>query len=471
MKKVKKKDITLLGVILALLIAEWTCLVPYQSPQVVKTVDIKFLRRATQIKGTSVMLLTAHRNSGTIINSFDVLDPDFYSNKYRIETLFADRLFTTRETIAHPEDPDIVFVMISKLYVCQISTQIIKSGPLELNLSHGKLLKGTNFFYTAGFSGRVFRYDYTTDPLVHDARHVYGAPGFRCVSLLDNSQYSPREIAWGADGIQHIWFFDRTGDLSTTTRKYDFGATTDPQDLYEFMAKNKLIYLESRRNELGSVDYSQATITGDYTRQPCGAGVKPSSLAVIDLTTQGYLVCGNTQIKLMQLSDGTEISTTDASAVHAKGSFAHILEGKRILFVYGETSTPNQFAMSLWDIKDKIPCHSSCTSCEFDATATGCKSCPPGKVLRLDGSCADRCAAENEYVDSSRKCKKCDSTCRTCSAGGPNHCTSCPDPKFKKTDNSCKDSCSTREFDAGSRICKLVTPLASLVPLRAHPTV
>ena len=147
-----------------------------------------------------------------------MLAPDFSLLSSDVGTLFVLEVTKLRDAITHIENPDIVFVLNTNFYVGQISTRIVKKGPDEAPLTQAKALKGTNFVYTGGWSGRMLRYDYTSDPLVHEARHVYSV-GFRCVSLLDNSQHSPREIAWGVDSNQYLWFFDRTGDLSSTTRK------------------------------------------------------------------------------------------------------------------------------------------------------------------------------------------------------------------------------------------------------------
>ena len=296
----------------------------------------------------------------------------------------------------------------------------------------------------------MYRFDYTDNPLSAQAASTVVGSTIRGISLLERDQ-GVTESVWVADNSR-VSFVDRTTDMSTENRFLTHGQLQSPWYLYQFLTPLKLILLENQsHDQFFVIDYSETAITVDYYKNVCGANVANSRLAVIEGTTRGIFICKNSDFKYVELNDGSVLSTV--SAGFNKGWFVHILRDKRILIAYGQTSSSN-YRISLWDLSNEIHCHSSCASCGFDVSAGGCTSCPVTKVLRLDSSCSETCSGNDEYVDNSKNCQKCDTSCLTCSSGGPNGCSDCPDPKFKRTDNSCQDSCATNEYNAGSRVCQ-----------------
>ena len=454
MKKVQKINITL-TIIMVALVGELGCLAPYQNPQITNTRPFQ-MTWTSQILGTSKFVVQALHGGTERLYLFDALAEDFPSVQYHQSLVAA--LTGMRKTRTHPENPDIIFVLNQKLYLCSLTSVLKTSTEPAVNLSDLGLLLGTNFLFTGGWSGWMHRFDYTSDPLTPQVSSNFANPeNIRTINLLEGDQPST-ESAWATDNGK-LFFVDRT-TLSSATRTYqDATNIQQMRYLHQFLTPKKLVFLENpASDDMGVIDYSQTTITRDYLKKPCGGGVAASWLAPLDHSTKGILVCDNQYIKLLELSDGTELKNLDVNGVHAKGKFGQIIQNRRIMFVHGETSTAGTFRISLWDVRDEVPCHSSCKTCEFDATTRGCTSCPAPKVLRLDGSCADTCAATDEYVDGSSKCQKCDSTRLTCFTGGPNGCSTCPNPKYKRSNNSCKDNCTSNEYHAGSKICQACDP-------------
>ena len=453
-KKLRKKGLVCATITLAIFIEQLKCLEPYQNPQVINTKPFSF-ERALQIPKTTTFIVQVKDGGLGRLYTYNVMASDFPTVHY-VQSL-VPALNSIKRIAIHSENPNVIFAVKKHLYVCDMFS-ILKISTEAGEILHAlKFLSGTNFVFTGGEGSKRHRFDYTSDPLTPQATGTFSDNKALEVNLLENDQPSI-ETAWALEPKTTVEFVDRTSNLNTALRTYRDTTNQIVPVLEQFLTPKKLAIMEKYGEDMGVIDYSQTAITRDYWARPCGNGVRPYFLAPVDQSTKGVVVCRNQYLKLVDLTDGAQIKSLDVSAVHSKGRFARVLAGKRILLASGETSTAGTFTMSLWDIRDERPCQSSCATCEFDATSTGCTSCPAGKILRLDGSCGDSCLQSDEYVDNSKKCQKCDPSCPTCFGGGPNNCSSCPDPKFKSADNSCKDSCASNEYNSGSRICKACHP-------------
>ena len=448
MKKENKISLKIKLSAVILLTSSSKALAPYQNPQIESTIT-RALVFGSQIKDITKIVMLADESGTKVLYAFDVLASDFTTVNYH--SRFALPNTALRHLTNNHNDADILFVTsVTKLYVFQISSNsAIKTSEEWAAFTPVRHLGGTNFVFTGSAGNWVYKYDYTDTPFAAVGKSQSGDVSTRDITLLEQDPPTI-ESAWIMDGSS-IKFFDKTGSLQSATKSFTHAQLNLPFYVYNFMTPNKVVFVQQTRDEMGMVDGSGASVVSDYFERPCGVGVVPRNLSPIQGTTKAVLACDNNLIKLTGLSDGLALPTT-LDAGHQAGVYAFSLRDRRITLVYGSTAA-GETKMTLWDVRAERPCHSSCGGCDYDATATGCTSCPTGKVLRLDGSCADTCGPTDEYVDESGKCQKCHSTCLTCSAGGPTSCLTCPNLKFKRTDNSCQDSCAKKEYQSGPFAC------------------
>jgi hypothetical protein len=92
-------------------------------------------------------------------------------------------------------------------------------------------------------------------------------------------------------------------------------------------------------------------------------------------------------------------------------------------------------------------CNSSCLTCDkgFSDNSPHCTSCSENKLLKEDSEeCVNECL-NGYYYEDNKYCKKCHSSCLTCSQGYSNdssHCTSCINNKyFQRDKGNCIDNC------------------------------
>ena len=118
------------------------------------------------------------------------------------------------------------------------------------------------------------------------------------------------------------------------------------------------------------------------------------------------------------------------------------------------------------------PCTSPCKTCESPNQPTKCLSCITGKFLQNNlcvdscdagsfgdpqtNTCGSSCSLVNYYPETSSKlCKPCDSSCKSCSGSGSKACTACEAPKYL-LQGECVTSCEKGLFpDSVSRTCSL----------------
>ncbi|XP_030832325.1 scavenger receptor cysteine-rich type 1 protein M160 isoform X1 [Strongylocentrotus purpuratus] len=83
-------------------------------------------------------------------------------------------------------------------------------------------------------------------------------------------------------------------------------------------------------------------------------------------------------------------------------------------------------------------CDVNCATCS--QTSTHCSTCPTGRVLRGDSTCAEECE-EGSYSDEENQCQKCSEQCLECT-GHASQCTKCPPFYYMNTETqSCDSSC------------------------------
>ena len=214
--------------------------------------------------------------------------------------------------------------------------------------------------------------------------------------------------------------------------------------LYTFLTPKRLAYVQRTGFGMGVVDYSvDSSITAVYRTEPCGnpAAFLPITLAPIHGTTKALVSCKDNNFRLVDLTDGTEINNFPQTDPYNFGNFGLVLKEHRLSFVHGDKNTAESVAI-VFDLRDEMPCHSSCGGCEYDASSKGCTSCSVREVLRQDGSCSTSCLSD-EYVDANRKCQNCDPSCLTCSGPLTSQCSSCDQSTYKILNrrSSC-ESCS-----------------------------
>ena len=164
----------------------------------------------------------------------------------------------------------------------------------------------TNYVFTGGDAGHAYKFDYTSTPLdpLNAASAFTAGERVRRVHLLDYNEPGFNEIAWSMDK-PFIFFIDRTGDFSVTTRIYTIPGSpavkTSP--LYQYTTPKKLIFLEQSTGGMGRLDYSGSVIDHDYRTTP-GAGSACPFLAPVSGSLNGFLICQNDKILLVNLDTG-----------------------------------------------------------------------------------------------------------------------------------------------------------------------
>ena len=264
------------------------------------------------------------------------------------------------------------------------------------------------------------------------------------LDLLDaNNPSSNNEIAWGYSN--KVVFVDRTGSMSSPTCSYNTGRSSRIFRFTSLKPNKKLIFAERFDSRVISIDYSTpGSLTEEWSVDACGSTSECNGIGIIPGTSKALITCEDHRMKLIELSDGSESVAYSNLFNFGRGAF--VLQNHRIAVVWGDLSTsPKTTRISLWDVRVERGCHPSCAGCQFDTTSYGCTSCSHSKVLRLDGSCADNCE-EKEYVDESKKCQKCHSTCLTCLNADSLACSSCPSTQFLRKDGSCRENCGLQEY-------------------------
>ena len=462
MEIINTKSVILTISTVKLLIEGSKSLAAYGSPQIINTVPYP-VSGGNQIEGSTSMLIRVNEGSVYAFYTFDVLAPDFPTESYNSRFDFSTGGVDTtrlRSYVINKDDKDLLFITSKDgFFVMKFSlSQKIKQSSETSTMTPLDHLKGTNYVFIGGSkssNGLMSRYDYTaSDPLPTDATttslttaHVRG------VHLLGQRETDGTDSAWCSEAPEVV-FLDRTSDFSSFTRKFSDGVKLPyPGEMFEILTPKKLIVRErGSGDKIAMLDYSEATITADYFQTVCGAGIGVYSMAVIEGTTKGFVGCANGVLLSSELSDGTKIKSIATGAL----SFRQltILRDRRILYSAAETqSGATQAKLRLWDVRDEVSCHSSCSTCDYETISTRCTSCPVGKVLRHDGTCGESCLKSTEYVDAERKCQACDASCLTCFGGGSTGCSTCPDQKFKRSDNSCQDSCAGNEYLSGEFTC------------------
>lgn len=128
-------------------------------------------------------------------------------------------------------------------------------------------------------------------------------------------------------------------------------------------------------------------------------------------------------------------------------------------------------------------CTSSCIE-GYQVQAEACSPrCPSPNIFstelfKLNPSgnyCVPNCAANN-FLNFTRNCDLCDSSCKTCIFGGKNGCSSCDLAKsqFSKLshDGQCQSSCAVASFEASAGICKscpINCATCKLTPITSDP--
>lgn len=83
------------------------------------------------------------------------------------------------------------------------------------------------------------------------------------------------------------------------------------------------------------------------------------------------------------------------------------------------------------------PCHYSCVTC-FDATSSGCNSCPSNRTLTINV-----CKCPTAFYDNgvSAVCQPCHVNCYTCTNGLSSGCTGCDVLTFRTLNPSPTGTC------------------------------
>ncbi|XP_065453534.1 extracellular matrix organizing protein FRAS1 isoform X1 [Chrysemys picta bellii] len=101
-----------------------------------------------------------------------------------------------------------------------------------------------------------------------------------------------------------------------------------------------------------------------------------------------------------------------------------------------------------------VDCHPLCHQCVADLHDTGsvCLKCQNARHLLLGDRCVPDCPV-GSYAESG-VCKKCHSSCKTCSGGGPFSCSSCDSSLVLSHTGMCTSACFLGYYRDESRTCK-----------------
>ena len=470
MQKSNQKSIILTTSIIALLLQVSNGLVLYGGSSRIKTVNFEVFGDFRIDSSNNIIVKVAETSpSRTAFYTFDVLASDFSSVVYQSRFDLTSGPITSNDMLVftmHKDNSDIIIGGNERIYIFRRSTgQIFKKGANVENQFALGHLKGTNYFFTGTNLGRMSRYDITAaSPMNWDASTNSLTSGtVRTVSLFDETAADNNDSAWSSDAPE-VTFLDRTGDFSSFTRKFSHPSLTLPAHTYHVTTLKRLVVRQrSSGDNIFSLNYLANPVVTDYVQAPCGPGIGPNVISILKGTSKGFLACKSHLLLLVDLSDGTELKRVNAGFLAGRSM---ILFQEQSLLLYSARSQtgPSISKFMVWDIREETPCHSTCGTCDFDTSATGCTSCPAGKVQRSDGSCGDACLTTREYVDGASKCQACDPSCLTCSAGGTNGCLTCPLLKFKRMDNSCQDSCDFYELESAATLKSCVLCTRELCP-------
>ncbi|KAL2092359.1 hypothetical protein ACEWY4_012157 [Coilia grayii] len=100
-------------------------------------------------------------------------------------------------------------------------------------------------------------------------------------------------------------------------------------------------------------------------------------------------------------------------------------------------------------------CRSECQRCTADlqtGVGTVCLWCKVPRTLLLGDSCVSQCPARHHQWHGA--CKKCHSSCESCSGEGPFACTSCVAPGMLLPSGLCGPRCPAGYYADGDRVCR-----------------
>ncbi|KCV67982.1 TKL protein kinase [Fonticula alba] len=95
------------------------------------------------------------------------------------------------------------------------------------------------------------------------------------------------------------------------------------------------------------------------------------------------------------------------------------------------TACPPGMALSSGTADRCAPCHSSCLECTAPASATACRACPSGMLLRPDGTCGGTCPPGTWGDTRLGVCTPCSAGCLTCE--NSYSCTACRPGHLRET--------------------------------------
>lgn len=98
-------------------------------------------------------------------------------------------------------------------------------------------------------------------------------------------------------------------------------------------------------------------------------------------------------------------------------------------------------------------CSENCDTC-FNIFETGCINCKPGLVKRFDSSCGDPCPEGSYPFSIESPCVSCHESCKGCIGGSDRECIDCKGDLVLNEDFSCTETCKEGTYEALSKICK-----------------
>ena len=125
-------------------------------------------------------------------------------------------------------------------------------------------------------------------------------------------------------------------------------------------------------------------------------------------------------------------------------------------------------------------CSSAITNCIECSTSAVCEVCVTNYNFDSgQGLCVHQGCPSNQYPDNNGVCQNCDSSCASCSAGGPSACTSCDKNSATHKylfNNKCQASCDTSngfiDFDSGGQLglsCHPCPPNCKACSISSNP--
>ena len=425
------------------------------SPQKVKHALALNYIQVRQIQNTTKAIFAV----GAVkrLEVYDVFATDFGTN------LTPDNSITfpvdIEDMVAHPSDGDVVFVAADLFYVGKLSTNSIEktfTGPTQ-NLKALAFVEGGNYVWAGGMDSKVFKYDYTaTSGFTPEVTSSLPPVPVLSLNLMDPE--SGPEMAWGFNNDK-VYFVTRTGnmDVSAKTREYTH-VRTDIENLLRITslpAKIAIFSSQTAKNQVALIDYSNTAVTRTYDKSVCNTNSGVRSGTHIKGSIFGIISCNGGNLKEFNFETGTKF--LGIGGAEGKNGVVYMVD-RRFIVSVGDADAGGGI-IKLWGVEAEKGCHTSCGACEWDATITGCTSCPNGKVLRTEGSCGDSCP-DGEYLASAGVCAKCHASCLTCSGGAAaEDCQTCPADKWKRTDSTCGASCRSNEYPAsGGNTCSGCDP-------------